>query len=389
MKANTKLLVVTTHPIQYMAPWFRALVKEGSIDLRVIFLRQPDAAMQGIGFGKAFRWDISLRDGYLSEVLNVRQGVIGLLRFAILFRKIIKTTQPDAVLITGWNERALRLAYPLAYLMGIPIIVRGESNMLRRRAMLPGLLHRAWLRMISGALVIGLSNRQFYSNYGVPQSKLFDGPYFVDSERMLSMDCANRAKRVSLRQEVGFTEEDFVFCFVGKHAPFKQPLLLIEAAAKLRSEGLPVKLVIAGSGELTQVLQRTAREMSVPVHFTGFLNQTELWKVYIPADAMVLPSNEGETWGLVTNEAMLFELPVIVNRRVGCSLDLVSDQGTGIVFDGAADELAEAMRQLVIERHEARRMGKRGRELVLRRFSMPVATAGLKAALDAIARPPT
>ncbi len=123
----------------------------------------------------------------------------------------------------------------------------------------------------------------------------------------------------------------------------------------------------------------------MPAQFTGFLNQTEMWKAYVPADAFVLPSTNGETWGLVTNEAMLFGLPVIVSDQVGCGPDLVVEGETGYVFSGGAEGLAAAMEKLIGNRERAPAMGAAGRRRVLEHYSMPVATAGLKAALKAVA----
>ena len=68
------------------------------------------------------------------------------------------------------------------------------------------------------------------------------------------------------------------------------------------------------------------------VRFLGFKNQTELPEYYSLADIFVLPSGMGETWGLVTNEAMCFSLPVIVSDMVGCSLDLVIPGENGFIF---------------------------------------------------------
>jgi len=45
-----------------------------------------------------------------------------------------------------------------------------------------------------------------------------------------------------------------------------------------------------------------------------------------------LPSQSGETWGLVVNEAIQFGLRVIVSDKVGCAKDLIKDQSYGEVF---------------------------------------------------------
>ena len=380
-----RLCVVTTHPIQYVTPWYRSLAQDPALELQVIFFREPTAQQQGTGFGTSFTWDVPLRDGYPSCVLDQASGWNHVPRTLAALARQLRAARPDAVLITGWNEPGLIAAYPLARLLRLPIIVFGESNQLRRRAAWKNLLHRGLLRQVAAALCIGKSNRDFYLASGMASAQLHQGTYFVESERLLAMAEAQQGQRGALREAAGFGGEDFVFCFVGKHVAFKRPGLLVEAAAQVRRGGWPAKLLFAGSGELSAKLRQSCGELGVPVHFTGFLNQSELWKAYVPADAFVLPSTNAETWGLVTNEAMLFGLPVIVSEQVGCAPDLVHDAETGFVFSGGAEALAETMIRLMRNTARARAMGANGRRLVVERYSMPTATQGLKQALTAVA----
>lgn len=386
MNKPFRLRVITTHPIQYMTPWFRSLAADPAIDLEVIFFRELNATQQGIGFGQAFQWDVPLRQGYASQVLDVAAGIWSVPLLLLRLYRAIRRDQTDATLITGWNEPGLIVIYPLIWLLGVPVILRGDSNSFRPRSSLTRLMHRMLLSLASAIVVVGKANREFYLNNGISAYRLFDGAHFVESQRMLKMAAAHACDRAALRATNGFGDADFVFSFVGKHVPFKRPMLLVEAAALARQQGLPVKLLFAGSGELTNSLKRRAAELDVPVHFTGFLNQSEMWKAYVPADAFVLPSTNGETWGLVTNEAMLFGLPVIVSDQVGCGPDLVREDETGYIFSGEAEGLAAVMQRLFRNRERAPKMGAAGRKLVLEQYSMQTATEGLKAALEAVSR---
>ena len=53
----------------------------------------------------------------------------------------------------------------------------------------------------------------------------------------------------------------------------------------------------------------------------------------------MLPSDTGETWGLVVNEAMASGLPCIVSAACGCAEDLIAPQWR--YPPGEADALAE------------------------------------------------
>jgi len=84
------------------------------------------------------------------------------------------------------------------------------------------------------------------------------------------------------------------------------------------------------------------------IHFVGFKNQTEISKYYAMSDIFVLPSDVGETWGLVVNEAMNFRLPVIVADSVGCGSDLVKHGENGYIFKtGDIEELARYLEELI------------------------------------------
>src|SRR5881396_2777986 len=78
---SMRLGILTSHPIQYQAPWFRALAKE--VDLEVFFAHRPSAAEQGkAGFGVAFEWDVDLLSGYRYRFLKNLSNKPGVDRFS-------------------------------------------------------------------------------------------------------------------------------------------------------------------------------------------------------------------------------------------------------------------------------------------------------------------
>jgi glycosyltransferase involved in cell wall biosynthesis len=92
---------------------------------------------------------------------------------------------------------------------------------------------------------------------------------------------------------------------------------------------------------------------------------------------LVLPSDYGETWGLVVNEAMACGLPAIVSDRVGCGPDLVSAAGAGFIFPfGDHALLSAAMRRMASEPSQAQQMGERAKKR-LARYSIESAVAGV------------
>ena len=382
---RVQILIVTTHPIQYAVPWFRELSVRLDVDLSVVFLRQLDAEHQGTGFGRSFKWDLPMLEGYRSKTLGIDPGSLAFRDLRKLIG-VIKEIRPAMIVVTGWNEKLLLVAPLLCRLLCHPVVVRGDSNALKQRSTLARVFHRLMLRIPSGFLSVGRANRDFYVRSGVAGERIFDGCHFVENDRFLTMASLHASRREAMRSEYGIGAKDVTLVFCGKHVPFKRPWLLIDAARILRGRGWAVTVLFAGSGDLTDDLNRRAASANVPSYFTGFLNQTELWRAYVPADIFVLASDTGETWGLVTNEAMLFGLPVAVSDEVGCGPDLVEEGTTGVRFRADPAALADALEPLVADPALRGRMGAAGRDLVQTRYTSARATDGLIGAVRALCK---
>ena len=189
----------------------------------------------------------------------------------------------------------------------------------------------------------------------------------MDNERFSRQAAALAPSRASIREAWGIPEDAFCVLFCGKFIPKKHPSALIAAARLLReTTRVPaIHLLFAGSGELGGQLRQgctvvfdaeagglqpappTALPWRPSATFTGFLNQTEISRAYVAADCLVLPSDAGETWGLVVNEAMASGLPCAASRACGCTEDLLSSEWPERAFEaGDAAGLAHAIEQI-------------------------------------------
>ena len=388
-----RLVAVETHPIQYKAPLFRKLAADPRIDLTVFFAMVPDAAQQGAGFGVAFEWDQSLRAGYRSEVLANRARQPSVTTFAgcdtpgIAAR--LRELRPDAVLVNGWVARTCLQALWACKRLGIPCLVRGEANLLRPRAAWKHALHGLLLRQYAGWLAIGSANREFYRFHNCPEARLFWAPYAVDNVFFAAQAAARAGRRAELRAAFGLPPEAVVVLFAGKLEAKKRPLDLLEAVARLPADlRAEVHVLIAGDGPMRGECERLAGARRVPVSFAGFLNQSRLPDAYAAADVLVLPSDAGETWGLVVNEAMASGRPAVVSRAAGCCADLVVENATGRSFAcGDVAGLADVLAGYARDPAAAARHGAAAAERI-RAFGLDAAAAGIAAATQACAGGP-
>lgn len=344
-----RLVVVETHPIQYKAPLFRLLANDPRMDLTLLYAMIPDAQQQGDGFGVEFAWDVPLLDGYRYAMLENRVRIPSVTRFngcdtPEIYERL-RRDRPDAVLVNGWVVKTCLQTLWACKRLGIPCFVRGEANLLRPRVWWKHALHHLLLKQYSAYLAIGTANRNFYRFHHCREDRIFRAPYSVDNEWFAAEAAIRTWRRSELRDRFGIPSDAVVFLFAGKLEPKKHPLDLLEALACLPTDlKNHAHVLVAGDGMLRSECELFASERKLPVTFAGFLNQSRLPDAYAAADVLVLPSDAGETWGLVVNEVMASGRPAIVSRSAGCCEDLVIEGKTGFRFDcGDTATLAQHM----------------------------------------------
>lgn len=380
-----------THPIQYQSPMIRAVLESG-IDLHVIY---GPMAIEWAGhdpeLGRKEEWDVPLLDGYPHQHIAspFAFGVTGLFCLRPRIRRVLESLRPDAVWIHGWGDVFAVAAWNVAWQLGIPILLRGESHLkCLKGGGLRRWLHRQLLGRCFGTvarfLAVGSANRQFYLSYGVPESKIFDVPYTVDNDRFAKADNGTRAAAGLWRQRLGIGPEDTVIGFFGKIKRVKRPDLALRAVA-MAAAGLPADkkpwLLFVGDGPWREHIEALAgRIYPDRTLFLGFQNQSRLTVVYRVADLLVLPS-DFEPWGLVVNEAMCAGRPAVVSDRVGAAVDLV--ENTGRVFQaGSVPLLAKELLPWLRDRRLLKEAGLRAAQRI-QSWSIREDVAGLRAALQA------
>lgn len=354
-----RLAALFSHPIQYFAPLFRALATRPEIDLTVYYCsRQGVDEYRDNEFGTNVKWDIPLIEGYRCRFLrNWRHdlpvgGFLSLINPSIVSE--LSKERYDAILIHGYSHLTDWIAFLASKVVGTAVLLHGESHLLDRRPaairITKEILLRLLMKWIDVGLYIGSHNREFYKHFGLPAERLHFAPYTVDNAYFQAEARRLGCKRRQLRALLGVSDDRPIILFVGKLIPKKQPLQLLRAFAQVRCK-YKCALVFVGDGVLRSEIERMVVSEAIPdVHITGFLNQSELPEAYAAADLLVLPSAWGETWGLVTNEAMNFGLPIIVSNKVGCAVDLVSEGENGYIVPwNDLDALVYAMERPVAD----------------------------------------
>jgi len=170
---------------------------------------------------------------------------------------------------------------------------------------------------------------------------------------------------------------------IGRLVPQKGQSLLIEAASKLRREGITFSLTILGDGPMRPALQELIQrlELTDTVRLAGWADTVTVRQELLASRALVMASF-AEGLPVVLMEALALGRPVVTTWIAGVP-ELVEDGICGwLIPPGSVDELTTAMRSvLTASRETLDRMGAEGAARVERRHNSAIEAAKLAALL--------
>lgn len=384
-----KLAIITSHPIQYYAPWFHDLAQKSWLDTRVFYLWDFGVTEQtDSGFQRSIQWDVPLLTEYAYEFVPNVSSRPGTNHFWGLqnpsLKQRVQRYGPDAVLLMNYNYASL---YQFIFTwQQTPMLFRGDSHHL-----VPGVgwkehLRRSWISLIysrfAACLYVGQANYGYFKDHGVPDHRLFFSPHAIDNTRFFATAETAAIQSRQWKHELGIPADHRVILFTGKLIEKKRPLDLLQAF--LRANLPNTSLLFVGSGELEAELRHHAAGHP-QVYFAPFQNQSLMPRTYSIADLVVLPSyGSGETWGLVVNEAMCLSKPVIVSNHVGCATNLVQSDVNGLVFPaGDISALSQCLETAFADPDRLQQWGNASKQII-QRYSYSQTTEGLRTALHTV-----
>ena len=175
--------------------------------------------------------------------------------------------------------------------------------------------------------------------------------------------------------------------YLGRLKRYKRVDLPIRAVARLRDEGLEVRLVIAGTGDHERALRSLASELGVEhaVEFRGFVTEEEKTELFRRAWVHVLTSPK-EGWGITNLEAAACGTPTIASDSPGLRDSVVHGQTGFLVPHGDVAALARRVRELVGDEGLRGSLGREARAFA-ERFTWDRAAEETERFLARVARP--
>lgn len=294
--------------------------------------------IQSDGESLIYNWVTKATDKEVTFV-NIGANQVGwwtTLYRIILFYYIIK---PRSIIIPGYVRRYCQLFIALALIFNTPVSTTFISNSwdVPRKKYLE-LFKSFILKAFDGFFVGGKSHAAYLRSLGVSSNSIFSGYNVIDESKFSS--AIRKGEPVKLK------DIDKYFLSVGRFVWQKNYIRLLEAYSQYcQSVKTPILLVLVGYGPLKyEILNKiSVLNISERVVLVENVSYEDISWYYKKALCLVLPS-VSEPWGLVVNEALAAEVPVIVSDKCGCVADLVIENYNGFIIDPySTDALAQSL----------------------------------------------
>ena len=237
------------------------------------------------------------------------------------------------------------------------------------------LLYRLGARWVNGFIAVSQDTKTAIQEYldHIPDNKIAVIFNSVDVKRY-----QREVDRDAIRRQLGVADSDHVVAVVATFKKQKGHCFLIEAASTVVQQIPNLHILFIGDGELREELLTQTKSLGLErnIHFLG--TRQDVPDLLAASDFFILPSLwEGLSMALV--EAMASQLPVIATDVSGTRQVVVTGESGILVPPGVAQQLADAILQMVSNPKKARAMGIAAKQRVEKHFSAQ------KQALDHIA----
>lgn len=329
MKDKTKVLLLHNVISPYRLPLFQELSNE--YDLTVLFCRGND---------KQRLWDTSLfKYKFKYEIMN-ELGMFPFYTNYSLLYSLFKN-EFDIIILVDPTEAAFSMITCVLYakLLKKPVIIwtgqtdheiyffpqlKDSSNAFYKliykiSKFIIHKYHKLIYRYANCFIAYSSRTKAYLEEYGVNENKIFAGTQIMPQQLLVKSNIIKEFSEFNNKK---------VILYIGYINKRKGIDILIEAFQNIKISN--TILLIVGSGEEKNNLKRLAKN-DKNIQFIENVNSDKRAYYYSIADIFVLPTTH-DVWGLVTNEALYYDLPVIISNSAASS-ELIDNYKTGFIIE--------------------------------------------------------
>ena len=279
-------------------------------------------------------------------------------------RKTLEELRPDLVHIHGFWLWEIHQTAQIARELSIPYVV-APRGMLSRWA-----LHQKWWKKLPAWWL--------YQRHDLKKARAFHATSEMEAAAvrecgfkqpvLISPNGVLVPERLPERKHVG---KPHIALFLARLHPGKGLMSLAEAWGQIRPQGWKMRVVgFDGYGEKARLAVRL-KELSIEDDwiFDDPMDDRVKWQAFVDADLFILPS-VSENFGISIAEALYAGLPVITTK--GTPWKELETEKCGWWVDLGVEPLEAAMRaSMAMDDDERKAMGRRGHELIAKKYTWP------------------
>lgn len=180
----------------------------------------------------------------------------------------------------------------------------------------------------------------------------------------------SRETRLTIRQQLGYAEDDIVILFMGRISPIKGIDLLLHAFERIRDEFPKAQMMIAGPDEgIQKTLEEFVQQHGLEhrIRFPGIIGGDDKTNAFRAADVFALTSHtEGLPNAVI--EGLGYGLAMLLTHR--CNVPEVTDYEAGHVVEAEVESIESALRKLLEDVEYRAKCQQNARRLAVERFAL-------------------
>jgi len=299
------------------------------------------------------------------ELIELSSGPPWRLKDILQFSRILKKRRID--ILHSHMSFSSRFASPIGWASGVRAIFETthvSENWRRGWLKSSSLPDRGFGYFVDFYIAVSKANELYLTNQkGLPRKKVV----VIRNGCDLSRFSVSRDKRSAMRKEMGLQDDTPVLIVPARLEPQKGHSVLLDAVLLIRREFPTLQVFCLGEGSLRKVLEGKALQLGLQhtMRFLGFQRNLNDW--YAMGDLTVL-SSFYEGLPLVAIESLAASRAVVATDVDGTPEVVINGISGKTVPPGQPAELADAICGLLREPALIEKLGRQGRDLVVREF---------------------
>lgn len=369
-----KLLVFSGNPTQYHSPLFRKINELNFFSMEVLFGDKIGAEpFYNEEFAAKIQWDVPVLDGYKYKFFknhssSQKKGFFSRNNPGII--SYVYKNDSEYVLIHGYDTLTSWYVYFAALFSFKKIIWRGEAVEPASKASI-----KAKIKLLIKYLVLPLYflgchkvlyscilNKRYLEKFVIKKNKLVSFPCSVDNNFFKQNKLKSDNDIIDFKNSLDIPINNVVVATCSRLTKRKRTIDILDSIANLKTKH--ITFLVIGDGPEKDNLIKTAKEKNVNLKCVGFVGQHQVAKLLSISNIFVLIS-EYDASPKALNEAMNFEIPIIVSEGVGTSIDLVKNNHNGFVIKNSnTHQLIDYLKILIDNIKDSNNMGKRNSNII-------------------------